>query len=89
MRSGQDTRVTAAALRSLHNEAPAINHWETMAFAWNFIPGFGHGEGRFLPVYNTMLVEQQFTTAQEMGAMACIPKKKKRTSQQSCKDTVL
>ena len=34
----------------------------------------GHGEGLFLPVYNTMLVEQQFTKAQEMRTMACIPK---------------
>jgi hypothetical protein len=46
-----------------------------MAFPWNFIPVSGHGEGRFLPVYNTVFVEQKFTTAKEMGTMACIPKK--------------
>jgi hypothetical protein len=58
-----------------------------MVFAWNFIPVSGHGEGRFLPVYNTMLVEQQFTAAQEIGTMACIPKKK--TKEQVLSTTVL
>jgi hypothetical protein len=75
MRTGLESRIAADALRSLHIEVPAINHRETLAFAWNFILVLGHGEGRFLPVYNTMLVEQQLTTAQEMGTMACIPKK--------------
>jgi hypothetical protein len=70
MRAGLYTSITAAALRLLHNKTSAINHRETIVFAWNFIPRLGHGEGRFLPLDNTMFVEQQFTKAHEMGTTA-------------------
>jgi hypothetical protein len=61
-------RTTITAQQDYRNKLPGDNG----ICLWNFIPDLRHDERRFLPVYNTMFVEQQFTTAHEMGTTVCI-----------------